>query len=139
MMEQKKGAADPRPGVQDWKRTLRSLLPQIDDPEALAQAVLEIQEELEVVIYEGVQALRAEGHSYESIARPFGISRQGARWRWPDPGVDPNAYRRPADAPRRRALPAERLARSMAARPPKRANKRASKFTPLPPVDPNVY
>ena len=103
MMERKKSGKG-SPGVEDWKRTLRALGPQIDDPEALAQA-LEIEAELKAVIAGAVARLMdVDGYTFPDIARGAGLTRQGARWRWPLPGrPTPNEVRREAERRRDRA------------------------------------
>lgn len=81
MMEQRKAGAGSPMGVKDWKRNMKALARQIDDPEALAQ-VMEIQEELDRQMTEAVSRLLDEGYSYTDLARPTGITRQAMRQRW---------------------------------------------------------
>lgn len=84
-MERKKGPGQ-APGVDDYIRTLSRLRTQVDDPEALAQA-LEIRAALDSVILDAVNRLRAEGYSDEALAAPLGCTRQNVRKRWPRPAA----------------------------------------------------
>lgn len=85
MMEQSKTGAGSPMGVRDFLRAVRSIEALIDDPEAVAQA-LQIQAELDRVITDAVYRLRTSDHfSYTEIAAATGLTRQGARARWPEP------------------------------------------------------
>jgi hypothetical protein len=82
-------------GVDDWKRSMRALGRQVDDPEALAQAV-EIAEYLDTVLLDAARRLldkgdRSMGYSYTDLGRALGITRQGARKRFPLAGDDTEA------------------------------------------------
>lgn len=85
MMEQRKPGPGQPMGVLDWRRTVASLGRQVDDPDALAQAYT-VLDAMESALVEAAQRLMVEGYSYADLARPFGISRQGARKRWPRRG-----------------------------------------------------
>lgn len=82
MMEQRKPGPGQPMGVLDWRRTVAALGRQVDDPDALAQAYT-VLDAMESALIEAAQRLMVEGYSYADLARPFGISRQGARKRWP--------------------------------------------------------
>lgn len=87
MMEQRKPGPGQPMGVLDWRRTVAALGRQVDDPDALAQAYT-VLDAMESALVEAAQRLMAEGYSYADLARPFGITRQGARKRWPLPVQD---------------------------------------------------
>lgn len=87
MMEQRKSGPGTPMGVDDHKRNMRALGRQVDDPEALAQA-LEIAAYLDTVIADAARRLLDKsdpsmGYSYTDLARVCNITRQGARKRWP--------------------------------------------------------
>lgn len=87
MMEQRKPGPGKPMGVLDWRRTVASLGRQVDDPDALAQAYT-VLDAMEAALVEAGQRLRREGYSLAELARPFGMTRQNARKRWPLPTQD---------------------------------------------------
>src|SRR5262245_23337154 len=87
MMEKRKSGPGTPMGTEDWKRSMRALARQVDDPEALAQ-VAEIAEYLDEMVLAAARRLldktdRSMGYSYTDLGRALGITRQAARKRYP--------------------------------------------------------
>lgn len=81
MMEAKGKGPNGAKSVADWERTVKGLRKQIDDPEAVAQA-LQIMEAMRAEIQAGIDGLIKEGYSWTELAAPCGVSRQAMRQRW---------------------------------------------------------
>ena len=81
MWELRKRHPGERPGKLDYIRMFRTMGGNIEDAESLGQA-LEVIAAAEEFIAEAVGVLRAEGYSWEEIARGAKLTRQGARKRW---------------------------------------------------------
>lgn len=81
MMEERGKGPNNGKSVADWMRTVRGIKGQIDDPEAVAQA-LRIYNEMHDQIQEAILALHEEGYSWTELAKPAGVSRQAMRQRW---------------------------------------------------------
>ncbi len=82
MMEERGKGPHGGKSVQDWLRMAKALGNQIDDPEAVEQA-LRVLAEFEAQIRAGINRLQTQdGYSWTELAAPTGISRQGMRQRW---------------------------------------------------------
>lgn len=82
MMELTSKGRNGAKSVKDWKRTVRGIRSQIEDPESVAQAI-EIMNAMRDEIESAIQHLQEEeGYSWTELAKPVGVSRQAMRQRW---------------------------------------------------------